>query len=81
MLDPRRTWMRRLGTTAGLVLLVFAFYQAVLYTPHHCLTSTPQRQYACDVGSPSHPHFVLGLVIAAAGIALVVGSRRAFSDN
>ena len=73
--------MRRLGTGGGLALLVLGFYEAVLYTPTGCLPSTPQRQYACDVGSPSHPRFLLGVVIAVGGIALVVGARRAFSDD
>ena len=68
--------MRRLGTVVGLALLVLGLYEALLYSPNHCPASTPGHQSACDVGSPSHPRFLLGLVIAVGGIALVVGSRR-----
>jgi len=67
--------MRRLLRAGGLALLVLGFCEALLYTPNHCIPSTPQHQYACDVGSPSHPHFVLGLAVAAVGIALLVGGR------
>ena len=81
MLDSTRTWMRRLGTVGGLALLVLGFYEALLYSPTGCLPSTRQHQYACDVGEPSHRRFVLGLVIAVGGIALMVVARRACSDD
>jgi hypothetical protein len=61
MLDGHRTWMRRLGTVAGLAMLMFGLYLALLYSPTDCLPSTPEHQNACDVGTPSHPHFLLGL--------------------
>jgi hypothetical protein len=71
--------MRRLGTVGGLALLVLGLYEALLYSPTGCLPSTRQQQYACDVGSPSHPRFLLGLLIAVAGIGVVVAVRRRFA--
>jgi hypothetical protein len=76
MLDSRRTWMRRIGTLVGVGIVLVGLYVALLVTNTHCRPSTPQRQYACDVGPPSHPHFVLGVMIAVAGLAILVASRR-----
>ena len=46
----------------GLAVMVFALYRAVTPPPNHCRRhSTPQIGYACDVGPPSHPHFLLWL--------------------
>jgi hypothetical protein len=78
-MDSRRTWLRRLGTVTGLMLVPLGLYEALLYTPNHCLPSTPQYGNACDVGEPSHPRFLLGLVIVAAGIAIVIAARRRFA--
>jgi hypothetical protein len=73
--------MRRLGTVAGLAMLMFGLYLALLYSPTDCLPSTPEHQNACDVGTPSHPHFLLGLAVAAIGLAVWVGARRYFADE
>jgi UPF0716 family protein affecting phage T7 exclusion len=81
MFDARRTWLRRLGTLAGLVIMIFAFYIGVLYSPNDCLPSTRTSLHACDVGEPSHPHFFLGVVLLAAGIGVLVASRRVFRDE
>jgi hypothetical protein len=83
VLDSRTAWFRRLGTLSGLALVAFGLYLALLYSPHHCPPSTPHHQYACDVGSPGHPHFVLGLLISVVGLAALAGSRRFFAyfDN
>jgi hypothetical protein len=78
-MDSRRTWLRRLGTVTGLMLVSLGLYESLFYTPTHCLPSTPQRGAACDVGQPSHPRFLLGLLIVAAGIAIVVAARRRFA--
>ena len=81
MLDARRTWLRRLGTLGGSTVLVFAVYRAVTPDPNHCLHSTPQRGYACDPGSPTHHHFVLWLMVAVAGLAILVASRQLLGDE
>jgi hypothetical protein len=76
MLDSRRTWLRRIGTASGLAVVLLGLYVALIHTTPYCRPSTPQRQYACDVGPPSNPHVVLGLAIAVAGLALLIASRR-----
>jgi hypothetical protein len=68
--------MRRLGTVVALAVTTYALYRAVTPPSNHCPQSTPQRGYACDVGPPSHPHFLLWLLVAAGGLAILVGSRR-----
>ncbi len=57
----------------------FSAVYALLLTPTHCPQSTPQRGYACDFGPPSHPHFLLGVLITVLGVAILVGSRRFFA--
>jgi hypothetical protein len=76
MLDSRRTWLRRIGTVGGIAVILLGLYLALIPTTPFCPPSTPQRQYACDVGPPSHPHVVLGLAVAVAGLALLIASRR-----
>lgn len=76
MLDTRRTLLRRLGTVVGLAVTVFGLYRAVTPPANHCPQSTPQHGYACDVGPPSHPHFLLWLLVAAAGLAVLIASRH-----
>jgi hypothetical protein len=82
-MHSRDSWLRRLGTLVGLALVLLGLYEALFYTPNHCLPSTPQNGSACDVGEPSHPRFLLGLLIIAAGIAIVIVVRRRFAyfDN
>ena len=63
----------------GLAAVVLGLYTALIRTTSSCRPSTPQRQLACDPGAPSHPHIVLGLLIAVAGVAVIVGSRRVFA--
>jgi Na+/H+ antiporter NhaB len=79
MLDSRRTWRRRIGTASGVAMVLVGVAIALLLTPDHCQPSTPTRQYACDVGPPTHPHFLLGLLVAALGVCVLVGSRRWFA--
>jgi hypothetical protein len=79
MLDSRRTWLRRIGTISGLATVVLGLYTALIHTGDHCRPSTPKRQFACDRDPPSHPHILLGLLIALVGVAAVVGSRRLFA--
>jgi hypothetical protein len=79
MLDWRRTWLRRIGTAGGLATVLVGVGIALLLTPHHCQPSTPTHQYACDVDPPAHPHLVLGLLVAALGLFVLVGSRRWFA--
>lgn len=78
MLDSSTTWIRRLGTVAGIALIVYGLYVGVLPTTAHCPPSTPTKQLACDPGEPTFPHLVLGLVIVAVGIAVLVAARRFF---
>ena len=79
MLDWHRTLLRRLGTVTGLAVMVFALYRALTPPPNHCPRSTPQIGYACDVGPPSHPHFLLWVLVAVGGCAVVVASRHFFA--
>jgi hypothetical protein len=79
MVDWRRAFLRRAGTVIGVAVMVYALYHAVTPPPNHCPQSTPQRGYACDVGPPSHPHFLLWLLVAFGGLAVVVASRRLFA--
>lgn len=63
-------------------MLMFGVYLAVLYhTPNHCLPSTAHHQNACDVGTPSHLHFFLGLAVAAVWYGCPGGARRFFADG
>ena len=78
-MDYRDRWLRRLGTLVGLAVVLLGLYEALFYTPNHCLPSTPQYGNACDVGEPSHPRFFWGLLIIAAGIAIVIVARRRFA--
>jgi hypothetical protein len=79
MLDSRTTWLRRLGTVSGIAIVVLGLYTGFVRSTYHCPASTPQRQFACDPGPPSHPHIVLGLLIAVGGVGVLVGSRRLFA--
>ena len=78
MLDSSTTWIRRLGTVAGIALIAYGLYVGVVPTKAQCPPSTPTHQLACDPGPPTYPHLVLGLVIVAVGIAVLVASRRFF---
>ena len=75
MSDSLRSWLRRIGTVAGLAMMAYGLYTALIHKVD-CPQSTPQVGYACDPGPASHPHFLLGLLIFVAGLAVLVGSRR-----
>jgi hypothetical protein len=78
MLDSSTTWIRRLGTAAGIALIAYGLYVGVLPTTERCPPSTPNRQVACDPGQRTFPHLVLRLVIVAVGVAVLVAARRFF---
>jgi hypothetical protein len=73
-MDSSRAWMLRLGTVGGLVALVGAAYTALRTPASRCLHSTSQRQYACEVPAPTHPHLELALLLAVVGVLILVGA-------
>ena len=78
MSDSQRSWLRRIGTAAGLAMMAYGLYTALIHKVS-CRPSTRQAGYACDAGPASHPRILLGLVLFLAGLAILVGSRRYFA--
>lgn len=76
MTESLRTLLRWTGTIAGLVLFVFGVHEALARTAVRCAPHA--TAYTCAASS-GHPHVLVGVVMAAAGLAILVGSRHYFS--
>ncbi len=78
MRDSRRTALRWIGTLTGLALMALGLRTVLVHGSLDCR----QRGIAgnvCTGHPPAHPHALLGLLVAVAGLAILVGSRRCFS--
>ena len=78
MRDSRRTALRWIGTLTGLALMALGLRTVLMHGSLDCR----QRSIAgnvCTGHPPAHPHALLGLLVAVAGLAILVGSRRYLS--
>jgi len=76
MTESRRTLLRWIGTIGGLVLVIFGAHELLAKTAVRCAPHT--TGYTC-AASQTHPHVLLGLVLATAGLVILFGSRHYFS--
>ena len=75
--DSRRTLLRWIGTLAGLALIALGLYAGLSRGSLDCRSTGVQ--YVCSGHPAAHPHVLLGFLLGAAGLAILVGSRRYFS--
>lgn len=80
MEESRRTSLRWVGSLAGLALIAVGLRMVLIHGSVNCGRSGIGQGYVCAGHAPTHPHAVLGFVVAAAGLAILVGSRRYFSS-
>jgi hypothetical protein len=70
--------LRWIGTIAGLALLALGVHLALMHGSVGC-RSTGVPAYVCSGHPSDHPHVLLGVLVGAAGLTILVGSRRYLS--
>jgi len=77
MQDSRRTLLRWIGTLAGLALIALGLYTGLSRGSLDCRSTGVND--VCSGHPAAHPHVLLGFLLGAAGLAILVGSRRYLS--
>jgi hypothetical protein len=55
-------------------VLAFAAFTALRVYQPRCRPSPPGMGYACDPPAPTHPHLQLALLLALAGVAILLAT-------
>jgi hypothetical protein len=77
--DSTKTALRWIGTVTGGVLMAFGLRTVLIHGSLDCRHSGIAGP-VCSGHPPAHPHAMLGLLAVAVGLAVLVGSRRYFSQ-
>ncbi len=77
--DLPKTVLRSIGTVAGLALIAFGLRTVLVHGSLDCRHSGIAGP-VCSGHPSARPHALLGLLAVAAGLAVLIGSRRYLSQ-